>query len=70
MKDCIKKGELDKAKRRALTIYDKWLRVTGALDGTSWAWEVEGIISDAVEIGVQAAMGIYRELESEQDDAA
>lgn len=62
----MNKGEMDKAKRRALVIFDEWLRVTGAIpDGSSWVWEAEGCIEDAVEIGVQAALGIYKPLESE-----
>lgn len=67
MDGVVTKGELDKAKRRALRIFDDWQRVTGALDGTSWLWEVEGIISDAVEIGVQCALEIYEPLEAEKD---
>jgi hypothetical protein len=66
-KDVIVKGELDKAKRRALTIFDNWQRITGCLDGSSYLWELEGIIKDAVEIGVQAGMGIYKPLASEQE---
>jgi hypothetical protein len=63
----VNKGELDRAKRRALTIFDDWQRMTGALDGTSWLWEVESIIADAVEIGVQAALGIHTPLAVELD---
>lgn len=62
-------GELERAKRRALTIFDAWLRVTGAIpEGSSWVWEAEGCISDAVEIGVQCALGIYKPLDSETAD--
>ena len=68
-RDSINKGELDRAKRRALTIFDKWLRLTGAIpEGSSWVWEAESCIEDAVEIGAQAALGVYKPLESERDD--
>lgn len=66
----LTKAALDKAKRRALTIFDTWLRVTGAIPaGSSWVCEAESCIEDAVEIGVQAAYGIHRPLESESDAA-
>jgi hypothetical protein len=63
----VTKGELDKAKRRALLILDNWQRVTGALHG-SYEWEVGSIVEDAVEIGAQAALGIYEPLKGEHDD--
>ena len=63
----VTKGELDKAKRRALLILDKWQQITGALHG-SYEWECGSIVEDAVEIGVQAALGIYQPLESEAGD--
>lgn len=66
--DVVTKGVLDRAKRRAHTIFDKWNRVAGCLEGSSYQWEVEAIIADAVEIGVQAAYGIHRQLEAERED--
>lgn len=69
-KTCVTAGELNKAKRRALTIFDQWLRITGAIpEGSSWVWECESIIEDAVEIGVQAAYGIYEPLDAEESEA-
>jgi hypothetical protein len=66
---CVKKVRADRAERRALTIYDKWLRVTGVfVPDTSYDCEVQGIIRDAVHCGIQAAMGIHEPLESEQED--
>ena len=67
IKDSVSIGELKTAKRRALNIWDKWREVTGVFDdGSSYRWEVEGIIEDAVEIGVQCALGIKRKLSSEE----
>lgn len=63
----VNRGEMEKAKRRALSIFDNWLRVTGAIpEGSSWVWEAESCVADAVEIGVQCALGIYEPLESEK----
>ena len=59
-------GDLDRAKRRALAIFEGWQRMTGCLDGSSYTWELEGIIEDAVEIGVQAAVGLHKTLEAEE----
>lgn len=59
-------GMLARAKRRALNILDEWLEVTGAIDKhSSWHSEVEGVVEDAVEIGVQTAYGLNQPLESE-----
>lgn len=60
-------GELARAKRRALAIFDEWQRITGCLDGSSYVWELEGIVEDAVECGAQAALNVYEELEAERD---
>lgn len=68
LKDVVVAGELARAKRRALAIFDRWLRVTDCLEGSSYQWEVESIIEDAVEIGVQAAYGVHRPLQAEIDD--
>jgi hypothetical protein len=68
LKDVLVAGELARAKRRAMAIFDEWQRITGCLDGSSYVWELESIIEDAVEIGVQAAYGIHRELEAEKRD--
>lgn len=65
----MNKGEVDKAIRRALVIWDEWQRVTGCLNGSSYVWEIEGMIIDAVHIGVQAGLGTYEPLDSEEPPA-
>lgn len=59
-------GELKNAKRRALNILDKWNDVTGAVaKHTGWYYELQSVIEDAVDCGVQAALKTHDELESE-----
>jgi len=58
-------GDLENAKRRALNILDQWLDVTGVIDKrSSWYWELQGVVEDAVHCGAQAATGIHEPLES------
>lgn len=65
-KESITRGELDRAKRRALNILDSWLETTGVVEQHSgYHSELEGIVEDAVEIGAQAAFGIKEKLDSE-----
>ena len=66
------RGEFERAKRRALTILDKWLDVTGAIpDGNSWIEELESIVEDAVDIGAKAALGInYLDTSNKEEDHA
>lgn len=66
------KGEFERAKRRVLTILDKWLDVTGAiLDGNSWIEELEAIVEDAVDIGAKAALNInYLDTSNKEEDHA
>jgi len=53
------KGEIERAKRRALAALDEWLNVTGAIpSGNSWIDELESIVEGAVDIGAKAALGI------------
>lgn len=62
------KGELDDAKRRALNILDSWNDVTGAITKpSSWYYELQGVVEDAVECGAQAATGDYRPLDIETE---
>lgn len=62
-------GELEQAKRRALNILDRWLDVTGAIDmNTSWYYELQSIVEDAVHCGAQGATGDYKRLEGEPED--
>jgi hypothetical protein len=63
----MNQGEMARAKRRALRIFDEWQRITGCLEGSSYIWELEGIVEDAVECGAQAALGIYEPLEAEKE---
>ena len=61
------KGELDDAIRRALNIFGSWNEVTGfAAPHTSYYYELQAVIEDAVHCGAQAATGDYRKLESEE----
>ena len=62
----MNRGEIDRAKSRALNILDGWLNVTGLLAGSSYRDELEGVVEDAVEVGVQAALGVREPLESEE----
>jgi hypothetical protein len=61
------RGELDGAVRRALNIFDEWVELTGALaPGTSYYYEMQGCIVDAVHCGAQAGTEDYRRLEDEK----
>ena len=51
----MNKGQVEEAERRALTEFDKWNDVTGALDG-SYKYECQSVIEDAVHIGIQMAL--------------
>jgi len=63
----MKKGKLDNAKRRALNLFDDWNNVTGlVVEHTGYYYELQGLIEDAVECGVQAALGIYGPLKCER----
>lgn len=60
-------GQLDRAKRRALRILDDWIETTGVVsEESSYRYELEGIIEDAVDCGAQAQAGVYEELDSER----
>ncbi len=64
----MNKGQLANAKRRALNILDDWNDVTGAVPKeSSWYWELQGVVEDAVEVGVQAQLGVYVTLDTEKD---
>jgi len=63
----MKQGELADAKRRALNIFDGWNDVTGAVTkGSSWYYELQGVVEDAVDCGAQAASGVHELLEVEK----
>jgi len=50
----MNKGQVEKAERLAVTEFDKWNDVTEAI--TYDYSEIEGIIKDAVHIGIQMAL--------------
>jgi hypothetical protein len=65
----MRSRELDLAKRRALSLFHEWNRVTGAIhQDSSWLWEMEGVLEDAVLCGAQAASGVYSRLYDEPTD--
>jgi hypothetical protein len=62
----MNKGQLKDAQRRALNLFDKWNDITGFVQkGTGYYYELQACIEDAVECGVQAALGVDEPLESE-----
>lgn len=62
----MNKGQMERAKRRALNILDSWIDVTGVIKHHSgYHSELEGIVEDAVECGAQMALGIRKPLSSE-----
>lgn len=53
----MNKGEVQDAERYALNEFDKWNDVTDQFTkGTSYYYEMQGVISDAVHIGIQMAL--------------
>jgi len=60
------RGEIDFAIRRALNAFDKWNDVTGVIEKrSSYYYEMQGCIIDAVHCGVQAVLDIDELLPSE-----
>jgi hypothetical protein len=50
-------GEMEFAIRQALNNFDRWNDVTGFVSkGTSYYYEVQGVIEDAVRIGAKIAI--------------
>ena len=63
------RGEVDDAERRALNLLDKWNNVTGFIvKHTSYYYEVQSLMKDAVHCGIQAALDDYKPLDGEEDD--
>jgi hypothetical protein len=61
------KGELDNAIRRALNLFDKWNDCTGVVPKCStYYYEMQGCIEDAVHCGAQAVTGDLKKLEGEE----
>lgn len=60
-------GQLERAQRRALRILDKWIETTGVVpDDSSYRYELEAIVEDAVHCGAQAQAGVHETLDSEK----
>ncbi len=51
------KGKIEKAERVALNLFDKWNECTGVVqEHTSYYYEMQACITDAVHIGIQMAL--------------
>lgn len=60
-------GQLANAIRRALNILDAWNDTTGVVQKeSSYYYEMQGVIEDAVRCGAQAASGVHEVLPSEE----
>ena len=60
------KGEVESAERRALNLFDKWNDVTGFVTKhTSYYYEMQAVVTDAVHCGIQQALKDFRPLDSE-----
>lgn len=63
------RGQLDNAVRRALNILDRWNDCTGAVHKeSSWYWELQSVVTDAVHCGAQAETGDFKLLGGEDAD--
>jgi hypothetical protein len=61
------KGEIEFAERTALNLFDKWNDVTGFVDKfTSYYYEMQGCLIDAVHCGIQ--MAINENIKIEDDN--
>jgi len=59
-------GKLERAKRRAINIFEEWNEVTGIFEPeTGYYYEAISVIEDAVECGAQSACGVYKTLHGE-----
>lgn len=62
-------SKLEDAQRRALDLFERWNDVVGVFTpGTADYYGIQGCIQDAVEIGVQAAVGQHKKLFSEEEE--
>jgi len=62
----MQKGEVGSAERRALNLFDEWNDCTGFVPKhTSYYYEMQGVIIDAVHCGIQQALGDFKPLDSE-----
>lgn len=52
-------GEYEYTVRQALNAFDTWNDVTGVFDiNTGYYHEIQGVIEDAVKIGIYGALGL------------
>ena len=64
----MKVGEVESAKRRALNLFDKWNDVAGVVQkDTGYYYELQGVILDAVDCGIQQALNDFKPLDGEED---
>ena len=60
-------GRVESAERRALNLFDKWNDVTGfATKHTSYYYELQGVVKDAVHCGIQEALNDFKPFECEK----
>lgn len=53
----MNKGQVDEAERIALNNFDKWNDITGfVVKHTSYYYELQAVIEEAVHIGIQMAI--------------
>lgn len=53
----MKKGQVNNAVREALNELDRWNDVSGVFQRhTGYYYEIQGVVEDAVHIGIQMAM--------------
>ena len=63
----MQKGEIESAERRALNLFDKWNDITGYITKhSSYYYELQGVITDAVHCGIQQALNDFKSLDSEK----
>lgn len=62
----MQKGEVETAERRALNWFDKWNNTTGfVVPHTSYYYEMQGIVKDAVHFGIQQVTGDFKPMDGE-----
>jgi len=53
----VNRGQIEYAERQAMQLYDEWNDFTGFVStGNGYYNEIQGIIEDAVHIGIQVAL--------------
>jgi hypothetical protein len=62
----MKAGVVKEAERMALNQFDNWNDVAGFVEKhTGYYYEIQGVIGDAVHIGIQ--MALYSKVEFDED---